>query len=143
MFNIIVFVSNKEMLLYPPLMKEYFKAGYLDHEKLPVLEIEPSPHNPMWILVNHLDSDPNADLVSIRNYHSNSNNGLDGKHVTVWVLPKGLGVIDNVWGNEQFISLMKKHSLPNGSNFLTSDQITERVIDIANMALNNGNGNGK
>lgn len=159
MFNIIVFVSNKEILLYPPPMEEYWKLGDPNHEKLPVLEIEPSSYNPMWVLVNHLASSPNTDLVSIRNCHSNSDNGVDGKHVTVWVLPKALGVIDNVWGDEQFIRLMKEYgslgfilrpssngwgretpNTSNGSNFLTSGQISERVIHIANRALHNGNG---
>lgn len=141
MFNIIVFVSNKEALSYPPSMEEYWKVGDPNHEKLPVLEIEPSSYNPMWVLVNHLASNPNTDFVSIRNCHSNSNNGLDGKHVTVWVLPKGLGVIDNVWGDKEFIRLMQEtRNTSNGWNFLASGPIRELVIDIANRALHNGNG---
>lgn len=90
----------------------------------------------MWILVSHLASQPNANLVSIRNDGSNETNGLeDGKqHVSVWVLPKGLGVIDNVWCDEKFVSIR------NGSNSLTLSQMNECVAEIANRALRNGNG---
>lgn len=152
-------MTNKETLLYPPSMEEYWKVGDPNHEKPPILEIDPSPHNPMWILVNHLASDPNASLVSIRNGGSNGNNGFDSKHVTVWVLPKGLGVINNVWGDEEFVSIMKRyggldsrpypfsnglnrevHGQSNSSNVLTPYQIRERVVNIANQALHSGNG---
>lgn len=123
-------MTSKE-LLYPPPMEEYWKVGDPNHEQLPVLEIKPSPDDPMWILVNHLASDPNASFVSIKDTRSNGSSKLDPKHVSVWVLPEGIGVIDDVWGDEDFISLVRQ---PHGS-----DQIRERVINIANRALHNRN----
>lgn len=120
-------------------MEKYWEVGDPNHEKPPVLEIKPDPNNPMWVLVKYLDLDPNGNLVSIRN---------GGSHVAVWVLPKGLGVIDSVWGDEEFIQVMRKysglsqeiHGQSNGSSFLAPPQITQRVINIANRVLHNGNG---
>lgn len=85
-------------------MEEYWRVGDPNHEKLPVWEIDPSHHNPMWILVNRLDSNPNSNLVRIIEPREKR------QHATVWVLPDGIGVINKAWANPEFRALASAYN---------------------------------
>lgn len=101
-------MTNKEVSLYPPPMEDYWKVGDPNHEKLPVWEIEPSHHNPMWILVNALNSNPNSNLVHIIEPIIEPREKR--QHATVWILPDGIGVINKVWANPEFRALSSAYN---------------------------------
>lgn len=88
---------------YYPSMIEYERLGHPDQEKPPILEVNPSPDNPMWILVNMLNSIPNSKLVHIEPRAKR-------KHVAVWILPDGIEIIDNAWGNPEFKALSNTYN---------------------------------
>ena len=93
----------KEMPAYYPTMCDYELAGDPNKEKPPIFEIDPSPDNPMWILVNRLNANPN-NLVHIIEPREKR------QRATVWILPHGIKAIDDAWKNPQFRALSNAHN---------------------------------
>ena len=92
----------KEIAQDYPSIIEYERLGHPDQEKPPILEVNPSSYNPMWVLVNMLESDPNSNLVRIGPRENR-------QHVSVLILPDGIKVIDNAWANPGFKVLSRAY----------------------------------